>query len=51
MSSSGELATERIGRTRSPISATDLARDDDDDDDDDDDVFILLFLLHSFARN
>ena len=36
MSSSGELTTERIGRPRSPIPATDLAHDDDDDDDDDD---------------
>ena len=36
MRSSGELKTERIGRPRSPMSASDLAHDDDDDDDDDD---------------
>ena len=29
MSSSGELTTERIGRLRSPMSATVLAHDDD----------------------
>ena len=31
MSSSGQLKTERVGRPRSPMSATDLAHDDDDD--------------------
>ena len=36
MSSSGELTTERIPRSSSPMSATNLAHDDDDDDDDDD---------------
>ena len=37
MSSSGELTTERIGMSWSPMSATDLAHDGDDDDEDDDD--------------
>ena len=37
MSSSGELATEGVGRSRPPVSATYLAHDNDDDDDDDDD--------------
>ena len=37
MNSSGELKTERIGRSWSPMSATDLTHDDDDDNDDDDD--------------
>ena len=50
MSSSGELTTERIGRPRSPMSATDLAHDDDDDDDDDDvddddDDFLMTYAV------
>ena len=48
MSSSGELTTERIGRPRSPMSATDLAHNDDDDDDDvddDDDDFLMTYAV------
>ena len=43
MSSSGEVTTERTGRSWSPMSATDLAHADDDDDDDGDDVWIHLY--------